>query len=156
VKTFFILAAALSLAAACTPNDECGPSEGVVARVIDGDTIELESGVTIRYLAIDTPEIAQSSSGTSQCFGDEAKRFNEDLVAGQTVSLVYDVECLDTYNRTLAYVSIGDREVNSLLVERGFARVDIFPPNGVDREAELRVLENLAKQEERGLWGACQ
>lgn len=156
MKTFFILAAALSLAAACTPNPECGPSEGVVARVLDGDTIELESGETIRYLMIDTPEISHNSSEIAECFADEAKAFNEGLVAGQTISLRYDTECTDRFSRLLAYVSIGDREINTLLVERGFACVLHIPPNGADRTTEFQTLENLAKQDDRGLWGACE
>ena len=145
------------MTASCIPNDDsCGPSEGVVARVLDGDTIELESGEKIRYLMVDTPEISHNSSEVAECFADEAKQFNEDLVAGQTVSLVYDIECTDRYDRLLAYVSIGDREINALLVERGFACVLHIPPNGADRKTEFQTLENLAKQDNRGLWGACE
>lgn len=157
MKTFLTLGVALSMAAGCIPNaDRCGPSEGVVARVLDGDTIELESGEKIRYLMVDTPEISHNSSEVAECFSDEAKQFNEDLVAGQTVSLAYDVECTDRFERLLAYVSIGDREINTLLVERGFACVLHIPPNGESRRTEFQTLENLAKQDDRGLWGACE
>ncbi len=151
------LLAALPLAASCTSGaDRCGPSEGVVSHVRDGDTIELESGEVIRYLMVDTPEVAHNSSEVSECFGDEAKQFNEDLVAGQTITLEYDTECTDKYDRLLAYVYIGDREINSLLVERGFACVLHIPPNGADRNTEFQTLESLAEQDERGLWGVCE
>src|SRR3989338_8106322 len=33
------------------------PSSGRVAWVIDGDTVVLDSGVKVRYLGIDTPEL---------------------------------------------------------------------------------------------------
>lgn len=123
----------------------------MVARVVDGDTIELESGETIRYLMVDTPE----TFGGVECYGEEAKQFNIDIVMGQEVTLKYDTECTDRFDRTLAYVSVGDREINSLLIERGFACVLYIPPNGADRKTELENLEALAKQQDRGLWGAC-
>ncbi|MCP4446172.1 MAG: thermonuclease family protein [Myxococcales bacterium] len=105
---------------------------------------------------VDTPEISHNSSEVAECYADEAKQFNEDLVAGQTISLVYDTECTDDYERLLAYVSIGDREINSLLVERGFACVLHIPPNGADRASEFETLESLAEEQGRGLWGACE
>lgn len=143
--------------ASCVPNDQrCGPSEGVVARVLDGDTIDLESGERVRYLMVDTPEISHSAGEIAECFADEAKQFNTDLVAGQTVSLTYDIECTDRFGRLLAYVFVGDREVNTLLVERGFACVLHIPPNGTDRNDEFESLENQAMQQNKGLWESCE
>lgn len=153
-----LLGIALSLMASCVPGpDRCGPSEGVVVRVRDGDTIELDTGDVIRYLMIDTPEIGSGAGDPGECFAAEAKQANEDLVAGQRVTLAYDTECTDRFGRTLAYVSVNDREINSLLVERGFACVLYIPPNGEERRSEFESLESLAKQEGRGLWGpACE
>ena len=130
---------------------DCGPTSGRVARVIDGDTIELESGEGIRYLMVDTPE----NTTSVECYGPEATAFNADLVEGKDVEIEYDAECEDRYDRLLAYVSVDGREVNSLLVERGFACVLYIPPNGTDREAEFDALEATARSESRGLWGAC-
>jgi len=42
------------------------------------------------------------------------------------------------------------------MVERGYACVLVIPPNGEEREAEFVGLERTAKNEERGMWGACQ
>ena len=143
--------------ASCVPGEErCGPSQGTVARVLDGDTIELESGEKIRYLMVDTPEISHNAGEVAECFADEAKQFNIDLVDGQVVTLRYDTECTDRYDRLLAYVSLDDREINSLLVERGFACVLHIPPNGDARKTEFQTLESQAKQQDRGLWGACE
>jgi len=123
---------------------------------LDGDTIELATGEKIRYLMVDTPEISHNSTEVAECFGDEAKQFNTDLVEGQVVTLVYDTECTDRFNRLLAYVSLGDREINTLLVERGFACVLHIPPNGNDRADEFQSLESAAKQQDKGLWGVCE
>jgi micrococcal nuclease len=145
---------ALGALPGCDPSsDRCGPSSAVVSRVIDGDTVELDSGERVRYLLVDTPEI---SGGEPECFGPEATQFNTELVLGQRVELRYDVECTDRYDRLLAYVSVGDREVNRLLVERGYACVLYIPPNGMDRVDEYRHLEALAQGGARGLWGACE
>lgn len=145
-----VLGLSTGLLAGCQLGDDnrCGPTTGVVARIVDGDTIELESGETIRYLMVDTPE----TFGGVECYGEEAKQFNTDIAMGKEVTLEYDTECTDRFDRTLAYVSVGDREVNSLLVERGFACVLYIPPNGSERKTEFENLEDLAKQRNLGLW----
>jgi micrococcal nuclease len=143
--------AALALVG-CGGGSECGPDEGVVARVVDGDTIELESGLKVRYLMMDTPE---TTGGKNECFGANAAQFNSDLVLGKTVQLSYDVECEDRFGRTLAYVTVGGVEVNTLMVERGFGCVLHIPPNGDDRAAEFEALEDAAKADSKGMWGAC-
>jgi micrococcal nuclease len=142
---------ALALAACDPSGGRCGPASAVVARVIDGDTVELDTGERVRYLLVDTPE----DTSTVECYGPEATAYNTDLVAGAKVELRYDVECTDRYDRLLAYVSVAGREVNSLLVERGFACVLHIPPNGADRVEEFRSLQAVARAEGRGLWGAC-
>ena len=142
--------ALLVVLGACNP--EQGPSSAVVDRVIDGDTIELDSGERVRYLMVDTPE----NTSEVECYGPEAATYNASLVEGQEVELRYDVERTDRYDRLLAYVSVQGREVNTLLVERGYACVLHIPPNGNDREDEFESLEATARAENRGLWGACE
>jgi micrococcal nuclease len=142
----------LVVLAGCGGSDRCGPSSGTVARVIDGDTIELASGERVRYLLVDTPE----STTEVECFGPEAKAYNIELVLGREVELAYDAECEDRYGRLLAYVSLGEREINALLVERGYGCVLYIPPSGGDRAAEFAALEDLAQAAGRGLWGACE
>jgi len=153
------LAAAAALGVLCSgcgseAGIPCGPGSARVARVIDGDTIELAdaAGTKVRYLLVDTPE---STGGADDCWGEESKEYNRSLVEGQAVSLAYDVECTDRFDRLLAYVSVGGREINSLLVERGHACVLFIPPNGEDRKGEFEALEATAKAEGRGMWGAC-
>lgn len=131
----------------------CGPTSGVVANIVDGDTIDLETGERVRYLMIDTPE---STGGADDCFGENAKTFNSDLVLGETVTLAYDVECEDPFGRLLAYVSVGGTEVNTHLVDRGYACVLHISPNGDDRVDEFQALEDAAKAADRGMWGLCE
>jgi micrococcal nuclease len=150
------LAALVAASSACSTGGEgsaCGPTTAVVARVVDGDTIELASGEKVRYLLVDTPE---SVNGATDCFGHEAATFNQDLLEGKTVTLAYDdAQCRDRFDRLLAYVSVDGREANTLLVERGYACVLYIPPAGTDRHEEFEALEAAAKADNRGMWGTC-
>lgn len=131
---------------------ECGVTEATVARIVDGDTIELDNGQKIRYLMVNTPE---TTGGKNECYGSNAVQFNTDLITGKRVTLDYDVQCEDMFGRTLAYVTVDGIEVNTELVKRGFACVLHIPPNGDDRADEFEALEDEAKAENRGLWGQC-
>ena len=146
------LGTALAVACAAADGDRCGPTEAVVADVIDGDTIELETGERVRYLLVDTPEI---TNGKNECFGQQARDFNAEYVLGQEVTLTYDVECADAYDRLLAYVEVPDGELNSLLIARGYGCVLDIPPNGEDRADEFKTLQEAAQEQKAGLWGMC-
>jgi micrococcal nuclease len=130
-------------------SNECGPTSAVVAYVVDGDTIVLESGDRVRYILVDTPEV---TNGSSECYGDEARDYNDMLVTGQSITLVYDEECRDNYGRLLAYVSVGELEVNRTLLENGYACILHISPNGDDRVAEYQALEDMAKAAGVGMW----
>jgi micrococcal nuclease len=141
----------LNAAMSCDAGERCGPPDAVVSRVLDGDTVELEGGQLVRYLMVDAPEVGHAE----ECFGALAAQSNSVLVLGQRVQLRYDAECRDDYDRLLAYVSVEGREVNSILLERGYACVQHIPPNGDERLDELNALEAKARAQRRGLWGAC-
>ncbi len=137
----------------CTPQSSpCGPSTAVVTRVIDGDTVELDSGEKIRLLNLDAPE----NTSQVECYGPEATNYLKNIVEDETVCLFYDaVECADMFGRLLAYIEAPDGEANTLLVENGYACVLVIPPSGAAREPEFTALEQEAMQNNRGLWGAC-
>ena len=145
-------ATACALVACGGDGSPCGATEGKVDRVIDGDTIVLTTGEKIRYLLMDAPE---TTNGHDDCYGSNAAQFNTDLVLGKTVQLTYDVECTDRYMRTLAYVTVFGTEVNSLMVERGYACVLHIPPDSDARADEFKALQSAAKAANRGVWGAC-
>jgi micrococcal nuclease len=130
----------------------CGPSTAVVERVIDGDTVVLESGERVRYILIDTPEI---TNGKNECWGTQASEYNSMLVLGKTVTLIYDAECEDQYGRLLAYLEVDDLEINRELIATGQGCVLHIPPNGNAKVDEYRALEDAAKQAGLGMWGAC-
>jgi len=124
-----------------------------VARVIDGDTIELTSGETVRYIGMDTPELA-SGNQPDDCYAREATQANSQLVLGQAVTLSRDERDVDRFGRWLRYVYVDDVLINRELVVSGYARAFAVPPDtryqDVFDEAELQ-----AKARQVGLWSAC-
>lgn len=148
------LVAALSLAAAsCGTSSVCGASTGQVVNVVDGDTFDLADGTRIRLLLVDTPEI---TNGHNDCYGQEAADFTRGLIEGAQVQLSYDeAACKDRYGRTLAYVKVGDTELNTALVTQGYACSLYIKPGGEARAVEFDTYESEAKTNRTGMWGVC-
>lgn len=119
----------------------------LVREVIDGDTIVLDNGETVRYVGLDTPEI-------NEPLYFEAKVRNATLVQGRLVNvLVCGLETRDKYGRVLAWVTSGGVPVNETLVKEGLARIMTIPPCGLVRAREFRTLEKEARDARRGIWG---
>ena len=79
----------------------CGPTQGVVTNVVDGDTVDITTAgetVRLRYLNIDAPELNGSSEEPAECLAQEAKEMNEALVLGREVTIEYDEDCDDGCN----------------------------------------------------------
>lgn len=121
-----------------------------VARIIDGDTIVLEDGTKVRYIGVDTPETVHPSKPV-EFMGKEASEYNRRLVEGKNVRLEYDVERLDKYGRTLAYVYLDTLFVNAELLRAGYAHVLTIPPNVHYSELFLSC-QRAARDASRGLW----
>jgi micrococcal nuclease len=131
-----------------------------VREVVDGDTIKLDDGRTIRYLNMDTPETKKPNTAV-QCFGPEASKLNKELVAGKLVWLKADKEDKDRYERSLRFVFLNENDtgdvtksVNAQMVKLGFARSMIIKPNNT-YASQFVALESTAKADKIGLWGVC-
>ena len=61
----------------------------LVKRVIDGDTIMLESSERVRLIGVDTPETVHPKKPVER-FGKEASAFNRRMVEGKRARLEYD------------------------------------------------------------------
>lgn len=125
-------------------------SYALVTEVVDGDTIKLDTGQTVRYIGIDTPETKHPTKPVG-CFGKEASLKNKDLVLGRKVKLVKDVSEADRYGRLLRYVYFGDVFINDVLVREGYAFSTAFPPDIAQQEV-FKAAQEEAKSENRGLW----
>lgn len=124
-----------------------------VKRVIDGDTIELETGQKVRYIGMNTPEIHNPKTPI-RCFGIEAKNKNQELVEGKTVKLEKDISETDRYGRLLRYVYVDNIFVNDYLVKEGYAIIDTFPPDVKYVDFFLKSQQK-AREQNKGLWKTC-
>ena len=147
---FVIVAIALGVFVLLTRDSSA--KDAVVARVIDGDTIALVDGTRVRLVQIDTPEKGD------ECYGKEASAITSRLLPpGTHVRIEQDpaLDQTDRFDRKLAYVWRGDEDINLRLAEEGAAGVWFF--NGMrGRHAnELIRAAEQARDERKGLWGAC-
>jgi micrococcal nuclease len=123
---------------------------------VDGDTFEaLVRGdiLDVRMIGIDTPETVHPTLPV-ECFGPEASAFTERRLAGERIGLEFDVERIDQFGRTLAYVWVGGRLFNEDIVRQGYATVTTFPPNVAHVERFVEA-ERKARRDGLGLWSAC-
>ena len=125
-----------------------------VTRVVDGDTIEIEGGQTVRYIGIDTPETVHPQKAV-ECFGREASNKNKELVEGKMVQLEKDISETDKYGRLLRYVYANGVFINELLVKEGFAHASSYPPD-IKYQDLLNSAQEEARSQSRGLWAGCQ
>ena len=129
------------------------PIEGLVVKVVDGDTIHVrvdERVEKVRYIGVNAPEVHHPTRG-EEPGGREASDANRRLVGGRQVRLELDIQSRDRYGRLLAYVWVGDTMVNAELVRQGYAQVMTVPPN-VRYQRLFLDLQRDARQAGRGLW----
>lgn len=133
-------------------------------RIIDGDTIKLETGERVRFIGVDTPESRSNKklkrdmlkSGQDAevilQMGKEAGKFTKSLVEGKNVILEFDVQRTDKYGRLLAYVYLEDGTfVNAEIVKQGYASLMTIPPNIKYVELFQKLFKE-ARENNRGLW----
>lgn len=94
---------------------------GQVRYVTDGDTFRLTSGERIRIANIDAPEIhaRQAKCRLEIERGEAASEHARDLLDGKVVTFE---RVGRSYNRSVARVSVGGRDVGETLVAIGAAR----------------------------------
>lgn len=91
-----------------------------IERVIDGDTVVV-NGSSFRLLGINTPE-------RGEYLYSEAKKYTEENVMNK--SLTAEKKGKDRYDRELAYLYDGDKNINLEIVREGYA--GYYFPSGKD------------------------
>ncbi len=122
-----------------------------VRKVIDGDTVRLDSGQSVRLIGINAPEIGRDGR-PDQPGAQAARRALQQVLAGaDRVALSVGTQATDHYGRALAHLYVEGRSVEQLLVERGLAFAVAIAPNL--RLADcLFEAEREARAQRRGLW----
>lgn len=135
-------------------NSQTQNSTEKVIRVIDGDTFEIEGGIKVRLIGIDTPEM-KNKNKTIDCFAQEAKDMLTKLILNKNITLIKDVSETDKYGRLLRYVYIDNQFINDILVKEGYAKIATFPPD-VKLTNTFLESERLARESNAGLWKSCK
>jgi len=119
---------------------------GVVARVIDGDTFDLDNKQRIRLAGANAPEYPKG------CLSLEAKNRLEQLILGKKVSL--QVITTDNFSRQVAYIFLNDVLIDKVLVEEGLA---LASPNSPKHDPLILSAQDQAKKLDKGIWSSlCQ
>ena len=115
-----------------------------VTYVVDGDTIEIDTGERVRLICIDTPE-------KNEDYYQEAKDYLEDLILNEEVGLVKDKSETDRYGRLLRYVYFDEDFVNEMIVEEGWAKAYPYNPD-TTLCPQIQDAEDDAKRRKLGIW----
>jgi endonuclease YncB( thermonuclease family) len=154
----------VALIAGCQPGEvggeppRSGPSDafppgiatGTVARVNDGDSLVVDTGsgqIEVRLMGINAPE-------SDECSGPEAAARLAGLVDEETVGV--EEVGQDQFDRTLAYLWLGDLLLNLDQVANGLA-IATTPEEGDARGPAIVAAEDGAFEAGLGMWSetAC-
>ncbi len=152
VGAFFVGAIWLTTAQAFCPAPE-GLIPATVQRVVDGDTLRLKDGRSVRMIGLNAPELA-SRGRPAEPFALAARQRLQRLVAqsGGWVGLLPGRERRDRHGRMLAHVYDGSgTNLEARLIAEGLAYQIAIVPN-VALVACQQAAENHARRAGLGLW----
>jgi endonuclease YncB( thermonuclease family) len=149
---FFVSAIWLSGAQAFCPAPS-GLTSVAVQRVVDGDTLRLADGRSVRMIGLNTPELGKKGR-SDEPFAVAARKRLEALVAASNgqVGLLPGKESKDHYGRTLAHVySAEGANLEAQMLAEGLGFQVAVAPN-VDLVDCQQAAERSARQAGLGLW----
>jgi micrococcal nuclease len=134
---------------------EPGPVK-TAARVIDGETIQLDDGSEVRLIGALAPRARDAAADASAWPAEQdAIAALTELVLGRSVKLAYGGRKTDRYGRHVAHLFVEtdgtSQWVQGAMLSAGHARVYGLPENFACAR-ELYAHEDLARQERRGIW----
>ena len=127
-----------------TPKVSAKSETVTIVKILDGDTYDLSDGRRVRMLGIDTPEKGEP-------YADSARNLANSFLKGKQVTIDFEKNQKDRYDRYLVYLHFQGILVNKLFLERGFARLYLF--SGTRRyNSELITAQKLAREQKIGIW----
>lgn len=149
---FFVSAIWLSGAQAFCPVPS-GLASVAVQRVVDGDTLRLSDGRSVRMIGLNTPELGKQGR-SDEPFAVAARKRLEALVAasGGRVGVLLGKESKDHYGRTLAHVYGAEgANLEAQMLAEGLGFQVAVAPN-VDLVTCQQAAERSARQAGLGVW----
>lgn len=123
---------------------------------VDGDTAKVKLNnetVTVRMLAIDTPETKHPTIG-EEPWGKEASNFTcNKLENAKKIEIEYDPDSdkTDKYDRVLAWIWVDDELLQDQIIKEGLAEV-AYLYGDYKYTALLQDHEAIAKASKKGQW----
>ncbi|MDR0362818.1 MAG: thermonuclease family protein [Planctomycetota bacterium] len=137
----------------------------LIQEVVDGDSIKLNDGETVRLLGIDAPETGVNRKLNDDlrkmsisvrdrdlvALGRESAMFARRIAGDRRCWLEYEREKTDQYGRTLAYVHLEDGTIlNEVMLRGGYAKV--YLSQSFTYKKRYVVFQKEAQFRKRGLW----
>ena len=149
---FFVSAIWLSSAQAFCPAPS-GLATVAVQRVVDGDTLRLSDGRSVRMIGLNTPELGKQGR-SDEPFAVIARKRLQALVAASDgrVGLLPGKESKDHYGRTLAHLyGANGANLEAQMLAEGLGFQVAVAPN-VDLVSCQQAAEHSARQAGLGVW----
>ncbi|WP_213940132.1 thermonuclease family protein [Pseudomonas sp. dw_612] len=130
-----------------------GLTSVTVQRVVDGDTLRLSDGRSVRMIGLNTPELGRQGR-TDEPFAVAARKRLEAMVAAShgRVGLLPGKEDKDRYGRTLAHVyGANGANLEAQMLAEGLGFQVAIAPN-IDLVTCQQSAERVARQARLGLW----
>ncbi|QKV61923.1 thermonuclease family protein [Pseudomonas sp. 43A] len=130
-----------------------GLASVTVQRVVDGDTLRLSDGRSVRMIGLNTPELGKQGR-SDEPFAVAARKRLQALVdaSGGRVGLLPGKQAKDHYGRTLAHIySASGANLEAQMLADGLGFQVAVAPN-VDLVACQQAAERSARKAGLGLW----
>jgi len=137
------------------PSSGSDKKNGIVVIVYDGDTVKVRfrdgSLRKVRLIGVNAPE-TQDEREEVRFRALISKRFTFYHMYNKEISLTYDWQPEDKYNRLLAYVWIDECLFNDFIIREGFAFVFLKFTFRKDYQEKFKKSEDFARINRRGFW----
>lgn len=156
VGAFFVSVFSLGTAQALCPAPSGLPAQQV-QRVVDGDTLRLVDGRSVRLIGLNAPELGRDGK-PAEPFAQAARQRLQALVAasGERVQLRLGEQARDRYGRTLAHAyDRQGRNLEAQLLAEGLGMFVAIAPNVALADCH-RGAEAQARRARLGLWRQAQ
>ena len=152
VGAFFVSLLGADLAQAFCPQ-RADLAQVAVRQVIDGDTVRLADGRSVRLIGINAPELGRKGR-SDEPYAVQAKRRLQALVDASDgrVGLLYGAQRKDRYGRTLAHLyDRQGRNLEAQLLGEGLGFMVAVAPNTALVTCQAKA-ERVARSQRLGLW----
>ncbi|OPK08896.1 thermonuclease family protein [Pseudomonas sp. VI4.1] len=149
---FFVSAFWLCAAQAFCPAPD-GLASVTVQRVVDGDTLRLSDGRSVRMIGLNTPELGRKGRADEPLAVTARKRLQALVAASDgRLAVLPGKESKDNYGRTLAHLYSADgANLEAQMLAEGLGFQVAVAPN-VDLVACQQAAERSARQAGLGVW----